>query len=521
MSRLDTLTVRQVVNAVNAGARPGVPDLVFKPKFGFSKTAPLPGDLAQQFALVASGALQLDKAPAWITIWRLLGNRKHPMSRPDNPSFAPSGEDLKWLYDLLEPFRHPTPEEAAELAAVQSHAWMNHIRGAEQQVFTFEPFPKGALNDTQHGSESTYTSPNGLVIGRTWADAKPFIIGLPRLEAIFLKFPWDYPAEYWQKAWTTVVGNAKIEELSKLAYSGVSDADLDGAFRTTIANNADAIIAETEHLMQSKAKSDAKRNLLRTIATIGISIMTAGIAGPLVAALGSQAMKIPDQIADAKAAADALKAQDASKAAQERDAAEQQANAFYAQYPGPFEKEGYTADVWKNLSFDEKVAVMKAISTGQKPVPPPGMIVTPLPEIKPPSAPAPAPVVIGPPIPGSSPTPTVPTGYVAVVEGVPVGAFDKVDDAVTKAMTSSSPGDRVEVLFNGQTTGLGIKTDHGIIQVPTSSEAQVRSMSPDQVHSMLASATAQAAATATEPAPSGGFSKWLLAIPALYFAVKS
>jgi hypothetical protein len=518
MSRLDQFTVRQVLNAVRAGIRPGLA----APVVTSSAFAGGQGAFYTDYGLVASGALPIAKANPWVGIVKALWSPKHPLS-PGGFNVAPKPTELNALVAQLDPFIHPTPEEAAELAAFRSKTWINPLRGAELQIFWYNPLE--SMYDARYGAEAVYpASDQGIVYGKSWVDAKPIIVGMPRLEAIFLKFPWDYPTNFWQAAWTNVVGKSKIIELARLAATDVSNADLDAAFRTTIAENVDAIIAETERLMNAKAKKDAKQGLLRTIATVAIGIMTAGAAGPLVGALATQAIKIPDQIAGAKAAADALKAQDAAKAAQDRAAAEADADAFYDKVPGPFQAKGYTSAVWHNLNFDQKIAVMQAISKGQELSPWPGV---PLPVATVPT-PAQGTQEQFPVIDQGSEAPTPP--YNVYVEGELVGQAKDAEAAAAMALQFSSVGNRVEVVARQYYPGtkmmpkilsqvLGIRTADTIVTVPNESVDAVKAMSPDQVKGVLERAKETVGAAA--PAK-GGFPVWLLAIPvAVYAATKS
>jgi hypothetical protein len=87
----------------------------------------------------------------------------------------------------------------------------------------------------------------------------------------------------------------------------------------------------------------------------------------------------------------------------------------------------------------------------------------------------------------------------AVIEGQRT-IFGSLQAATDFVATNTHTGDRFEILVNGQSTGLKIRTDGGSISVPDDQAANVRAMTHDDIVSTLQKATAAAAPAA----PSGG-----------------
>src|ERR1700687_4700991 len=118
--------------------------------------------------------------------------------------------------------------------------------------------------------------------------------------------------------------------------------------------------------------------------------------------------------------------------------------------------------------------------------------------------------------PSSAPAPAAPAGtYDVVVEGQKVATVGSLNDASTTALQSASTGDRFEIMLNGQTTGLKLRTSKGSIAVPANSDAQVRALTHAQVVALVQNAEQQAAGSAAgtpAAAASGGTS---YALPAL------
>jgi hypothetical protein len=111
--------------------------------------------------------------------------------------------------------------------------------------------------------------------------------------------------------------------------------------------------------------------------------------------------------------------------------------------------------------------------------------------------------------PGGAPVPKTPdvvaVTYELQIEGVSVGSFGKLDDAVKAALAATTPGDRFEVLFNGKTTGLHVRTTDGSVDVPADIDSQVRLMSRDKMGQFVAKAE-------TKTTTSSSLAWWLIPI---------
>jgi hypothetical protein len=119
----------------------------------------------------------------------------------------------------------------------------------------------------------------------------------------------------------------------------------------------------------------------------------------------------------------------------------------------------------------------------------------------------------GPP-PGEAPVPAqasdgAPAGdYELLVEGQSAGKYTNLTAAVKDALANTQRGDRFEVLFNGKTTGLRIRTSTSSVEAPPGQEDKIRMMDHAQVVAVVDQAEAQS------PASSGGIPWGLLAIGA-------
>jgi hypothetical protein len=106
----------------------------------------------------------------------------------------------------------------------------------------------------------------------------------------------------------------------------------------------------------------------------------------------------------------------------------------------------------------------------------------------------------------TSAVPPAPAGqYQVVVEGQTIATVAALSDATTAAMAATKPGDRFEILLNGQTTGLNLRTSTGSIAVSGAQDAAVRAMTHAQTVALIANAEQQAAgqgAAAPAGAPS-------------------
>ena len=109
-------------------------------------------------------------------------------------------------------------------------------------------------------------------------------------------------------------------------------------------------------------------------------------------------------------------------------------------------------------------------------------------------------------------------GYTLNVEGQPITNYPVDMGTLTSIITSGTqPGDRFEIMADGQPTGLRVRTASGFISIPDSMRNQVMSMPHDQVLAMLTRAASNVAAAGgpAEPAPvssSGGTSWGLWAV---------
>ncbi len=98
--------------------------------------------------------------------------------------------------------------------------------------------------------------------------------------------------------------------------------------------------------------------------------------------------------------------------------------------------------------------------------------------------------------------------YELLVEGQSVGQYTNLTAATKDALANTSRGDRFEVLFNGKTTGLRIRTSTGSVEAPAGQEDRIRMMDHAQVVSIVDQAEGQSGSS------SGGIPWGLLAIGA-------
>lgn len=269
-------------------------------------------------------------------------------------------------------------------------------------------------------------------------------------------------------------------------------------------------------------------NIIIQIAGVVLAPFTGG------ASLAAAAVLVAANSAyNAKRAADqAKKAAKAEAGAMEADANRQtaelaaQVDRFYADNQAWFLEHGIGPDQWARLTLDQKIDIINAGAKGTLPVgigpevsgpgaaappgyaPPPG---APPGYGPPPGAPAPgAPGAPG--EPGYGPPPAAPGEAPAgvfdiMVEGKKLGTAANLDDAVEAALGATISGDRFEILANGQSMGLRVRTSDGAIEVPADIEAQVRAMPRAKMGEFVAQAEAEMAAAA-----GGGFPWWLLLV---------
>ncbi len=98
--------------------------------------------------------------------------------------------------------------------------------------------------------------------------------------------------------------------------------------------------------------------------------------------------------------------------------------------------------------------------------------------------------------------------YELIVEGQTVGQYTNLTAATKDALANTSRGDRFEVLFNGKTTGLRIRTSAGSVEAPPGQEDRIRMMDHAQVVAVVDQAEGQSSSS------SGGIPWGLLAIGA-------
>jgi len=161
-------------------------------------------------------------------------------------------------------------------------------------------------------------------------------------------------------------------------------------------------------------------------------------------------------------------------------------DAFYTQNQSFFTQNGYGPDRWVQMSIGQKSEVINAATSGT--------LTGGAAPVAPAAAPAPA------------TADTVAVTYDLQIEGANSGSFAKLEDAVTAALGATTPGDRFEVLYNGKTSGLRIRTTTGSVDVPADIDGQVRLLSRDKMGQFVVDAETKTAATG------GGIPWWLLPI---------
>jgi hypothetical protein len=211
-------------------------------------------------------------------------------------------------------------------------------------------------------------------------------------------------------------------------------------------------------------------------------------------------MAVQQKKREAKAAAAANQATAASLNSQASQMEAQNTadiDAFYNQNQGIFTNAGYPPNVWSAMSTDQKYAALNKLqgaaeAVGNDMADAAGSTQAP-PDQAAPSSQSPA---------GT---------YDLIVEGQKVASAGNLNDLAPQIESLTKPGDRFEILFNGQSTGLKLRSTAGVISVPADQEAQVRAMSPDQVKAVVSKSEATAGQS------KGGFPLWILAVPAAAF----
>jgi len=91
--------------------------------------------------------------------------------------------------------------------------------------------------------------------------------------------------------------------------------------------------------------------------------------------------------------------------------------------------------------------------------------------------------------------------FESIVEGKSIGTFGSADEAYSAILANSQVGDRFEIIANGKTMGLAVRTADGAVEVPPEAEAKMRTLTPEQ---------SQAIVQKAEASPSGGGIPWWL-----------
>jgi hypothetical protein len=207
---------------------------------------------------------------------------------------------------------------------------------------------------------------------------------------------------------------------------------------------------------------------------------------------------------------------------------------FYADNKAWFLQYDMTPDKWKKLTLKQKTDFIEAGVTGKLP---PGLTnVTPTPDqvaaqskqtaqaaanagipqsaVAPPGAPPGAGYSTSG---GGAPPPQEAAAEEAaqeaqaggtfepIVEGRSIGTFGTLDEAYNAVLASTKPGDRFEIIANGKTMGLGVRTEDGAVEVPPEQETKMRALTPEQSQAVVAEAE--------KAAPKGGV-PWLLILGA-------
>jgi len=253
--------------------------------------------------------------------------------------------------------------------------------------------------------------------------------------------------------------------------------------------------------------------------TGGASLAAAAV---LVAAKGMYDKKKAAVAAKKAAKADAgILAQEAATQESETSA---QVDKFYAENQWWFLQYDITPDKWAKLTLDEKINLINAGAEGKLPAGtssvslPPEQVAAQAKQTAQAAAQAGipqstfAPPGAGPGVgydtsAGGAPPPGSPEGggtFDAIVEGQSIGTFGSADEAFQAILAATTPGDRFEIIANGKTMGLAVRTEEGAVDVPPEAVAKMRAMSKEEAHAIVERAEA-------ETPKSGGF-PWLLVL---------
>lgn len=334
----------------------------------------------------------------------------------------------------------------------------------------------------------------------------------------------------------------KVTSPAKKAHDKVLDKVLPQRAADFLKRSRKKISATHKRLKQKHKKIFLKYGeVVLPIVGLVLAPFTAGLSA-LAAGLISSGIKMYKQKQAAVAAKKAAKANANAMLAeanrQERELAAQ-VESFYAQNQQIFLAFGLTPEAWGMLTLDKKLDVIDALSRGELPQGWEFIQVDEAPA-RPSTSPAPAPSAPAQPqyaAPAYQPSaPSYDPGYageapseeaapqpnpiVIMVNGVEVASTANEADAARLAISSSSPGDRVDIIVNGSMTGLKLRTAAGLMDVPPEAEERVRAMSIEEARGLAERAAQNAGGSSGKP--SGGFSWWwVLALPAAYFAAKA
>lgn len=281
--------------------------------------------------------------------------------------------------------------------------------------------------------------------------------------------------------------------------------------------------------IQKKVHAVAKKtwvkygNVIIAVAGAVLTPFTLGLSN----AAASVLIAANTMYAKKKAADEAKKAAkaDAGKVKAEADAAAmaamKQVDDFFNANQAWFIQNGMTPDKWAKLTLDQKIEFIRAgaagtLPTGSQPVSDPtGTTST-------------TPVNQGPTTGGAAPGTSAPTGgdpggwgapsgggggggggaydyktaeqsdaaaaaapkgkYEIFIEGKSVGTFDSMPAATDAILKQSQRGDRLEIVYNGQSLGLRLRTSGGSIDVPSDVEAAVRTMDRSKMEAIVTQA---------------------------------
>lgn len=237
---------------------------------------------------------------------------------------------------------------------------------------------------------------------------------------------------------------------------------------------------------------------------------TAGISA-VVAGLITTAWKIERQRAAAKKIKKAEKRQmylDAAQVGKQEKELKKQLDSLYDQAPEVFAAGGISKSQWLAMPYKEQVDIIERIQNGTMPATPQAAAAAQASGTALPQGAVPSPSSGGYAVTTSGGSTTLypgseggvpsdeaesegPVGsYELLVEGKSVGTVSNSADVAKLVAQSVSPGERFEVVVNGQPSGLKIMTSQGAISVPPDQEARVRSMPEGELNEIVKKAEA-------------------------------